>query len=42
VSQIPRNTRKKFEIATTESANPIKQDIKDGKLREFRKVCTCR
>ena len=39
VTQIPKCTRKKYEIATMESANPIKQDIKEGKLREFRKVC---
>jgi inorganic pyrophosphatase len=39
LSQIPKCTRKKYEIATTESTNPIKQDThKDGKLREFRKV----
>jgi inorganic pyrophosphatase len=35
--QIPRCSRKKFEIATNEPHNPIKQDIKKGLLREFGK-----
>lgn len=34
-SQIPKWTRKKFEIATGEEFNPIKQDTKNGKLREY-------
>ena len=29
--------RKKYEIATDEVGNPIKQDEKKGKLREFKK-----
>jgi inorganic pyrophosphatase len=37
VCEIPKTTRKKYEIATMEGTNPIKQDIKDGKLREFLK-----
>ena len=32
-----QNNRKKFEIATDEVGNPIKQDEKKGKLREFKK-----
>ena len=35
--QIPRCSRKKYEIATNEPGNPIKQDVKKGKLREFSK-----
>lgn len=61
VNEIPRCSRKKYEIATNESkndidenimtwpmpdsyqflatvGNPIKQDVKKGKLREFSKV----
>lgn len=34
-AQIPKWTRKKFEIATGEEFNPIKQDTKNGKLREY-------
>mmetsp|Transcript_17481 Transcript_17481/g.25252 ORF Transcript_17481/g.25252 Transcript_17481/m.25252 type:complete len:311 (+) Transcript_17481:104-1036(+) len=37
VCEIPKFTRKKFEIATDEVGNPIKQDEKKGKLREFKK-----
>ncbi|CAM9203488.1 unnamed protein product, partial [Phaeothamnion confervicola] len=37
VCEIPRCSRKKFEIATKEPGNPIKQDEKKGKLREFAK-----
>lgn len=37
INEIPKWTRKKYEIATTEPANPIKQDEKKGKLREFKK-----
>lgn len=33
VCEIPKYTRAKFEIATGEPFNPIKQDIKHGKLR---------
>ncbi|ETV93681.1 hypothetical protein H310_12448 [Aphanomyces invadans] len=35
VCEIPKWTRKKFEIATGEPFNPIKQDTKNGKLREY-------
>jgi len=35
VIEIPRDTKAKFEIATCESANPIKQDVKKGKLRDY-------
>lgn len=38
VCEIPRCSRKKFEIATNEVGNPIKQDEKKGTLREFKKV----
>ena len=37
VNEIPRCSRKKYEIATNEEHNPIKQDVKKGKLREFLK-----
>lgn len=37
VCEIPRCSRKKFEISTTEAGNPIKQDTKKGLLREFKK-----
>lgn len=37
VCEIPRFTRKKYEIATDEVGNPIKQDEKKGALREFKK-----
>jgi inorganic pyrophosphatase len=33
--EIPRYTRRKFEIATGEPFNPIKQDVKNGILREY-------
>jgi len=33
VVEIPRGTKAKLEISTGESANPIKQDVKNGKLR---------
>lgn len=35
--QIPKFSRKKYEIATKEAGNPIKQDEKKGKLREFKR-----
>ncbi|OQR81722.1 inorganic pyrophosphatase [Thraustotheca clavata] len=35
VCEIPKWSRKKFEIATGEPFNPIKQDTKNGKLREY-------
>jgi len=37
VCEIPKFTRKKYEIATDEAFTPIKQDTKKGKLREFKK-----
>jgi inorganic pyrophosphatase len=37
VCEIPKFTRKKYEIATDEIGNPIKQDEKKGMLREFKK-----
>jgi len=37
VCEIPKFTRKKFEIATKEPMNPIKQDEKKGQLRTFKK-----
>jgi len=37
VCEIPKFTRKKYEIATDEVGNAIKQDEKKGKLREFKK-----
>jgi inorganic pyrophosphatase len=37
VCEIPKFTRKKYEIATDEVGTPIKQDEKKGKLREFKK-----
>jgi len=37
VCEIPKFSRKKYEIATDEIGNPIKQDEKKGVLREFNK-----
>lgn len=37
VCEIPKYSRKKYEIATNEAGNPIKQDEKKGVLREFKK-----
>ena len=37
VCEIPKCTRKKFEVATEEVKCPIKQDEKKGVLREFKK-----
>lgn len=37
VCEISKFTRKKYEIATQEVGNPIKQDTKKGVLREFKK-----
>uniref|UniRef100_A0A7S4T4F9 inorganic diphosphatase n=1 Tax=Alexandrium monilatum TaxID=311494 RepID=A0A7S4T4F9_9DINO len=36
ICEIPKWTRKKFEIATAEHWNPIKQDVKNGVLREYK------
>lgn len=35
VIEIPRMTKAKMEICTTEACSPIKQDIKKGKLRDY-------
>jgi inorganic pyrophosphatase len=35
IVEIPKFTRAKMEIATSEVGNPIKQDVKKGKLREY-------
>jgi inorganic pyrophosphatase len=37
ICEIPKFTRKKYEIATDEEGTPIKQDEKKGQLREFKK-----
>jgi inorganic pyrophosphatase len=37
ICEIPKFTRKKYEIATDEEYTPIKQDEKKGTLREFKK-----
>lgn len=37
ISEIPKSTRKKFEVSTKTAGNPIKQDVKNGKLREYSK-----
>lgn len=36
ICEIPKWTRKKYEIATGEPMNPIKQDVKNGVLREYK------
>jgi inorganic pyrophosphatase len=36
ICEIPKWTRKKYEIATNEPMNPIKQDVKNGVLREYK------
>jgi inorganic pyrophosphatase len=36
ITEIPKFSRAKFEIATGEPLNPIKQDTKNGKLREYK------
>lgn len=35
VNEIPKYTRAKMEVATKEPNNPIAQDIKKGKLRDY-------
>jgi len=35
ITEIPKFSRAKYEIATGEPFNPIKQDTKNGKLREY-------
>ena len=35
VNEIPRGSTAKLEVATKEDQNPIKQDIKKGKLRHY-------
>jgi inorganic pyrophosphatase len=37
VCEIPKTTRKKYEVCTKGVGNPIKQDTKNGKLREYSK-----
>ena len=41
VCEIPKWTRAKFEIATKELYNPIKQDVKNGKLRFYQHGDMC-
>lgn len=40
VCEIPKFSRKKYEIATDEVGNPIKQDTKKGELREVHIDCS--
>lgn len=35
VAEIPKMTRAKFEVATKEPLNPLRQDIKNGELRNY-------
>ena len=35
VNEIPKNTKAKMEVATNEEGNPIAQDMKKGKLRDY-------
>lgn len=35
LNEIPKMTKKKMEVSTKEAGNPIAQDIKKGKLREY-------
>lgn len=35
ITEIPKYTRAKMEVATKEKLNPIAQDIKKGKLRDY-------
>lgn len=35
INEIPKNTKAKFEISTKEISNPVAQDIKKGKLRDY-------
>ena len=37
ICEIPKWTNKKYEVATKEEGNPIKQDEKKGVLREFKR-----
>eukprot|EP00440_Ansanella_granifera_P036269 gb/GFBE01039357.1/.p1 GENE.gb/GFBE01039357.1/~~gb/GFBE01039357.1/.p1 ORF type:complete len:299 (+),score=72.24 gb/GFBE01039357.1/:1-897(+) len=37
INEIPRCTRKKYEVSTKVDSNPIKQDVKKGVLREYSK-----
>lgn len=41
VTEIPKWTRAKYEIATGEPFNPIKQDVKNGKLRFYKHGDMC-
>jgi hypothetical protein len=40
--EIPKWTRRKFEVATKEADNPVKQDEKKGVLREYKWGGACR
>ena len=35
INEIPKNTKAKMEVATKEKSNPIAQDVKKGKLRDY-------
>lgn len=35
VNEIPKNSKAKMEVSTKEESNPIAQDIKKGKLRDY-------
>jgi len=35
ITEIPKMTKAKMEVATKEASNPIAQDIKKGKLRDY-------
>lgn len=35
INEIPKYTKAKMEVATKEASNPIAQDIKKGKLRDY-------
>ena len=35
INRIPKMTKAKMEIATKEPSNPIAQDMKKGKLRDY-------
>ena len=35
ITEIPKMTKAKMEVATKEASNPIAQDMKKGKLRDY-------
>jgi len=41
VNEIPKYTRAKYEIATRESYNPIKQDVRNGRVRFYQHGDLC-